>query len=36
MSLRGRLLAGLLALAAVGLVVSDVALYRGLRSFLMD
>ena len=36
MSLRGRLLAGLLALVAVGLVVSDIALYRGLRTFLMD
>ena len=36
MSLRGRLVAGLLALAAVGLVVSDVAVYRGMRSFLLD
>ena len=36
MSLRGRLLAGLLALVAVGLLVSDFALYRGLRTFLYD
>ena len=36
MSLRGRLLAGLLALVAVGLVASDIALYRGLRTFLFD
>ena len=36
MSLRTRLVAGLLALAAVGLFVSDVAVYRGMRSFLLD
>jgi two-component system OmpR family sensor kinase len=35
-SLRSRLLAGLLALVAMGLLVSDLALYQGIRSFLVD
>jgi two-component system OmpR family sensor kinase len=35
-SLRSRLLVGLVALAAVGLLVADVATYRALQSFLVD
>jgi two-component system OmpR family sensor kinase len=36
LSLRTRLVLGLLVLAAVGLVVADVATYRSLDSFLLD
>ena len=36
MSLRGRLLAGLVALVTVGMLVSDVVTYTALRSFLVD
>jgi len=36
LSLRTRLLVGLVALAAVGLAAADVATYRELRSFLID
>ena len=36
LSLRARLLLGVIALAAVGLVAADVATYRALRSFLLD
>jgi two-component system OmpR family sensor kinase len=36
MSLRGRLLAGLVSLVTVGMLVSDVVMYTALRSFLMD
>lgn len=36
MSLRGRLLAGLVALVTVGMLVSDVVTYTALRSFLID
>jgi two-component system OmpR family sensor kinase len=36
MSLRARLVAGLLVLVAVGLVISDIAIYRGMQSFLVD
>jgi two-component system OmpR family sensor kinase len=36
LSLRARLLLGVIALAAVGLVVADVATYSSLRSFLLD
>jgi two-component system OmpR family sensor kinase len=36
LSLRARLLLGVVALAAVGLVVADVATYASLRSFLLD
>ena len=36
MTLRSRLLLGLLALVAIGLVVSDVTTYRALRSFLYN
>jgi two-component system OmpR family sensor kinase len=36
MSLRGRLLAGLVSLVTVGMVVSDVATYTALRRFLID
>ena len=36
LSLRARLVLGVLALAAVGLVAADVATYASLRSFLLD
>lgn len=36
MSLRARLLVGLIALASVGLLVANVVTYTSLRSFLMD
>ena len=36
LSLRARLVVGVLALAAVGLVAADVATYTSLRSFLFD
>ncbi|MGZ4380935.1 MAG: hypothetical protein ACXVZ3_05900, partial [Gaiellaceae bacterium] len=36
MSLRTRLVVGLVALATVGLVAADVATYHSLRSFLID
>jgi two-component system, OmpR family, sensor kinase len=36
LSLRARLLLGVIAVAAIGLVVADVATYRALRSFLLD
>jgi two-component system OmpR family sensor kinase len=36
LSLRARLLLGVVALAAVGLVIADVATYASLRSFLLD
>ena len=36
LSLRARLLLGVIALAAVGLVAADVATYTSLRSFLLD
>jgi two-component system OmpR family sensor kinase len=36
MSLRGRLLAGLVALVTVGMLVSDVVTYTALRSFLIS
>jgi two-component system OmpR family sensor kinase len=36
LSLRARLLLGVIAVAAVGLVAADVATYRALRSFLLD
>ena len=36
LSLRARLILGVIALAAVGLVAADVATYSALRSFLID
>jgi two-component system OmpR family sensor kinase len=36
MSLRGRLLAGLVSLVMIGMLVSDVVTYTALRSFLVD
>jgi two-component system OmpR family sensor kinase len=36
LSLRARLVLGLLVLAAIGLVAADVATYTSLRSFLFD
>ncbi len=36
LSLRARLVLGVIAIAAVGLVVADVATYRALSSFLLD
>ena len=36
MSLRGRLLAGLISLVTIGMLVSDVVMYTALRSFLTD
>ena len=36
LSLRARLMLGVVALAAVGLVAADVATYSSLRSFLLD
>ena len=36
MSLRGRLLTGLVALVTIGMVVSSVVTYTALRSFLVD
>ena len=36
LSLRARLILGVIALAAVGLVAADVATYSSLRSFLLD
>ena len=36
MSLRGRLLTGLVALVTIGMLVSDVVTYTALRSFLID
>src|SRR5437879_69680 len=36
MSLRGRLLTGLVALVTVGMLVSDIVTYTALRSFLVD
>ena len=36
LSLRARLLLAVAALAAVGLLVADVATYSSLRSFLLD
>ena len=36
LSLRARLILGVIALAAVGLVAADFATYSALRSFLID
>ena len=36
MSLRGRLLAGLVSLVMIGMLVSDVVTYTALRRFLVD
>jgi hypothetical protein len=36
LSLRGRLIIGVVALAAVGLAVADAVTYSSLRSFLVD
>ena len=36
LSLRARLLLGVIAIAAVGLVAADIATYGALKSFLLD
>src|SRR6266536_76857 len=36
LSLRARLILGVIALAAIGLVAADIATYSSLRSFLLD